>query len=176
MRAILRAVDGLQHFTQTLDTPVGRLALTEAGGALLRIAWADREAGDPLAAADETPLLDRAAAQLREYFANKRRAFDLPLAPEGTAFQRRVWTAMARIPWGETRSYGALARDVGSAARAVGGACGANPIPIVIPCHRVLATGGGLGGYSGGLGPATKTLLLELEGVMAPAPDLFAPA
>ena len=89
----------------------------------------------------------------------------MPLAPAGSGFRQRVWQAMQAIPVGETRSYGALARALGSAPRAVGGACGANPIPILIPCHRVVA-GGGLGGYSGGAGLATKIALLKLEGAL----------
>ncbi len=156
-----------------VESPVGRLSITEAGGAVVGIAWSDHQAGDPGARPGETPLLARAAEQLGEYFAGARRDFDLPLNPAGTAFQRRVWTEMARIPFGATASYGALAREVGSVARAVGGACGANPIPIVIPCHRVVATGGTLGGFSGGTGPATKRALLELEGVTPREPDLF---
>jgi len=143
------------------------------GGAVARIAWSDHEAGDPQEPPGETPLLAEAAQQLGEYFAGTRRNFDLPLDPAGTPFQRRVWTEMARIPFGATESYGALARKTGSVARAVGGACGANPIPIVIPCHRVVAEGGGLGGFSGGTGPATKRALLELEGVAPREPDLF---
>ncbi len=162
--------------TRTIDSPVGRLSITEANGALVRIAWSDHEAGDPGGSAGETPLLARAAEQLGEYFAGARRDFDLPLNPAGTPFQRRVWTEMTRIPFGATESYGALARDVGSVARAVGGACGANPIPIVIPCHRVLGAGGALGGFSGGTGPATKRVLLELEGVTPREPDLFGDA
>ncbi len=156
-----------------IDSPVGRLSITEAGGAVVRIAWSDHEAGEPQAQPGETPLLARAAQQLSEYFAGTRRDFDLPLDPAGTPFQRRVWTEMARIPFGATESYGALAREVGSVARAVGGACGANPIPIVIPCHRVVAEGGALGGFSGGTGPATKRALLELEGVARREPELF---
>ncbi len=159
--------------TKIVESPVGRLSLTEAGGALVRIAWADHEAGDPRARLGETSLLARAAEQLGEYFTGARRDFDLPLAPQGTAFQRRVWTEMARIPYGATASYGALAGKTGSAARAVGGACGANPIPIVIPCHRVVGAGGALGGFSGGTGVATKLALLELEGVRPREPDLF---
>ena len=163
-------------FTKIVDSPVGRLSITEANGAVARIAWSDHEAGEPHGQPGETPLLARAARQLGEYFAGERRDFDLPLAPAGTAFQRRVWTEMARIPFGATESYGTLARKTGSVARAVGGACGANPIPIVIPCHRVLGADGALGGFSGGRGPATKRALLELEGVTPREPDLFGPA
>ncbi len=159
--------------TMIVESPVGRLTIAEAKGAVVRIAWTDRQAGDAGAKCGETALLARTAEQLDEYFAGARRDFDLPLDPAGTPFQRRVWSEMARIPFGATASYGALARDVGSVARAVGGACGANPIPIVIPCHRVLATGGALGGFSGGTGPATKLVLLELEGVTPREPDLF---
>ncbi len=156
-----------------MESPVGRLSITEADGAVVGIAWSDHQAGDPGAQPGETPLLTRAAEQLGEYFAGARRDFDLPLNPAGTPFQRRVWAEMARIPFGATASYGALARKTGSVARAVGGACGANPIPIVIPCHRVVGDGGALGGFSGGKGPATKRALLELEGVTPREPDLF---
>ncbi len=159
--------------TKTIESPVGRLSITEADGAVVRIAWPDHQAGDPDARPGETPLLTRAAEQLDQYFAGARRDFDLPLDPAGTPFQRRVWIEMARIPFGATANYGALAREVGSVARAVGGACGANPIPIVIPCHRVLGEGGALGGFSGGRGPATKRALLELEGAQPREPDLF---
>ena len=104
-----------------------------------------------------------AVRQLREYFAGKRSDFELPLAPEGTAFQRSVWGKLREIPYGETISYGELARRVGNpkASRAVGSANGKNPIPIVIPCHRVIAGDGGLGGFGGGL--PTKEALLALE-------------
>ncbi len=159
--------------TKTIESPVGRLSITEADGAVVRIAWSDYEAGEPQGQLGETPLLARAAEQLGEYFTGKRHDFDLPLAPRGTAFQRRVWTEMARIPYGATASYGALADKTGSVARAVGGACGANPIPIIIPCHRVLGAKGALGGFSGGTGVATKLALLEIEGVQARQPELF---
>jgi methylated-DNA-[protein]-cysteine S-methyltransferase len=162
-----------EPIAKIIESPVGRLSITEANGAVVGIAWTDHQAGDLGAQPGETPLLARATEQLGEYFAGARRDFDLPLNPAGTPFQRRVWTEMARIPFGATASYGALAREVGSVARAVGGACGANPIPIVIPCHRVVGEGGALGGFSGGAGPATKRALLELEGVHPHEPDLF---
>ncbi|MCH7794769.1 MAG: methylated-DNA--[protein]-cysteine S-methyltransferase [Proteobacteria bacterium] len=162
-----------EHLTRTLDSPVGRLALTAVGPALVRISWADQEPGDPLAVAGDSPVLTQVAAQIEQYFAGARRVFDLPSAPAGTGFQRRVWTEMTRIPFGSTSTYGALADKLGSSPRAVGQACGANPIPIVIPCHRVLGAGGNPGGYSGGAGLDTKLALLALEGARPSEPDLF---
>jgi methylated-DNA-[protein]-cysteine S-methyltransferase len=151
---------------------VGALTLTQREDAIVRIAWTGGNV-PPDTGPAPTSLLKRAAAQLGEYFAGARRDFDLPLAPAGSAFQARVWAEMSRIPWGRTLSYGEIAAKVNSAARAVGGACGANPIPIVIPCHRVLAGSGKLGGYSGGDGPATKRILLELEGALRGEADLI---
>ena len=151
-------------------TPLGDLTLSEEDGAIVALDWGrgrDRE---------ETPLLRRAAALLQDYFdgADAGEGFDgLPLAPHGTPFRRRVWDALRRIPAGETRSYRQIAREVGcAAARAIGGASGANPIPIIIPCHRVVAADGTLGGYSGADGPATKRYLLDLErrALFSPAP------
>lgn len=100
------------------------------------------------------------------YFDGKLEKFNLPLAPAGTEFQRGVWQAMTQIPYGQTQTYGDLAADSGSLARAVGGACGKNPIPIIIPCHRVMGGGGKLTGFSGGAGPESKVFLLKLEGAM----------
>ncbi|MGE5203114.1 MAG: methylated-DNA--[protein]-cysteine S-methyltransferase [Acidobacteriota bacterium] len=144
----------------TVPSPLGPLALEERDGALVEVHW--REAR----AEAETPLLQNAARQLAEYFARTRHGFDLPMKPAGSLFERAVWDAMARIPYGQTRSYGELAQEVGGAARAVGAACGTNPLPILIPCHRVLAGGGRLGGYSGKGGTHTKTMLLALEGAL----------
>jgi methylated-DNA-[protein]-cysteine S-methyltransferase len=146
----------------TLDSPLGPLTLTASGGALTMLDWgqAPPEGRDP--------VLDEAAHQLEAYFAGRRTGFDLPLRPAGTPFRRRVWDAMCAIPFGHTRTYGEIARELGSAARAVGGACGANPIPIVIPCHRVLAAGGREGGYSGLGGVTTKHWLLGHERVELP--------
>lgn len=98
--------------------------------------------------AARTPLAAEAARQLMAWLADARFHFDLPLAPRGTPFQHRVWQQIAAIPLGETRSYGQLAQALGSAPRAVGGACGANPLPLIVPCHRVLAAHGGLGGFN----------------------------
>lgn len=141
------------------NSPLGPLTLFEDDGALVALEWGW---GDDCA---ETPLLTEAQAQLDAYFDRRLRTFDLPFAPQGTAFQRRVWEALATIPYGETRTYGTLARDLDSGPRAIGGACGRNPLPILIPCHRVLAGNGGLGGYSGDEGVETKRRLLRLEGV-----------
>jgi methylated-DNA-[protein]-cysteine S-methyltransferase len=153
----------------SLHTPLGDLTLSEEDGAIVALDWGrgrDQQ---------ETPLLRRARDQLQDYFDGRRTGFDLPLAPRGTAFQRKVWAALRAIPAGETRSYAEIAREVGCRApRAVGQANAANPIPILIPCHRVVAADGSLGGYSGGEGEATKRDLLALErrmlGAGAPSP------
>jgi methylated-DNA-[protein]-cysteine S-methyltransferase len=141
----------------SLHTPLGEVTVFEEEGAIVALEWG--RGCDP----SETPLLRRAASALHAYFDGERFDFDLPLAPVGTPHQRRVWAALRRIPAGETRSYLDIAREIGSAPRAVGQANGANPIPILIPCHRVVAADGSLGGYSGGEGPPTKRYLLDLE-------------
>ena len=121
----------------------------------------------------DAAVLEQPATELAAYFAGTHTAFAVPLAPEGTPYQRRVWAAMAQIAYGQTRTYVDLARTPGSVARAVGQACGANPIPIIIPCHRVLAGAGPLGGFSGGAGASTKGALLRHEGALAREPELF---
>lgn len=145
-----------------IDSPLGTLTLTERASALVALNWGKQGTQCP------TPLLRRAAEQLRAYFAGDLTVFDLPLAPEGSAFQKKVWARMAQIPYGQVLTYGALAKSIHSAPRAVGGACGRNPIPIILPCHRVLAADGSLTGYSGAGGTDTKRLLLHLEGALAP--------
>ncbi len=144
-----------------LETPVGLLTLAEEDGALIRI-WFPAEAAPP-STVRETPTLTRAKKQLTEYFSGSRKAFELPLEPGGTAFQRLCWSALREIPYGETVSYGEIARRIGrlKAARAVGQANHRNPIPILIPCHRVIGTNGGLTGYGGGL--LLKEALLRHE-------------
>lgn len=145
----------------SIPSPIGRLTIEEKDDAIVAIGWTDAE--KDRAAGNGSALLAEAAAQLDAYFAGRLTRFDLPLAPSGSVFERRVWTAMGTIPYGQTRCYGELAHTVGSAPRAIGRACGRNPIPIVIPCHRVLARTG-LGGYSGAGGLTTKRHLLALEG------------
>jgi methylated-DNA-[protein]-cysteine S-methyltransferase len=141
-----------------VDTALTNLAVTAAGGAVTRIDLNSRGRRPP-----QNQFERRVARELRDYFAGKRRDFTFPVRPAGTDFNQRVWQELARIPYGETRTYGELARKIGSpkAARAVGSANGRNPIPIVLPCHRVVAAGGKLGGYGGGL--ELKRKLLELE-------------
>ena len=148
----------------TIESPVGPLTITARDGAITAI---DFGAGGD--ARTNGGVLAEAARQLSEYFAGNLRDFSLPLSARGTPFRRRVWEAMQAIPYGETRSYGDLARALDSAPRAIGDACGANPIPLVIPCHRVVGAGGALGGFSGGDGCDTKRQLLALERALPPA-------
>jgi methylated-DNA-[protein]-cysteine S-methyltransferase len=159
----------------TLDSPLGPLRLLADGSALAGL-YLPCQPAPPAeeVPASRAPVLARVAAQLAEYFAGARRDFDVPLAPRGTDFQRRVWRELERIPYGETRSYGDLARTLGNptASRAVGAANGKNPISILVPCHRVIAGSGALTGYAGGL--TAKRWLLAHEAQWAPG-ALFAP-
>jgi len=140
-----------------LHTPIGDVTLSEDDGAVVSLDWGwGRDANA------ETPLLQSARAQLQAYFDGDLPRFDLPLAPAGTPYQQRIWQALCAIPYGETRSYAAVASAAGGSPRSVGQANGCNPIPIIIPCHRVVAAHH-LGGYSGGEGLTTKRYLLALE-------------
>lgn len=152
--------------TLSISSPVGDLLLEEADGAIVTVRWSDGPGGNG------SPLLAEAARQIEAYFAGELHDFDLPLRPAGSEFETRVWAAMQAIPYGETRSYGDLAAATHSAPRAVGRACGRNPIPIVIPCHRVLGKGW-MGGYSGAGGLRTKEALLMLEGALEREPALL---
>lgn len=146
-----------------LDSPVGPLVVAARDGHLVRITWADSDEAAHLAG-PEDDVSRETSAQLQAYFAGELTAFSLPLRFErGSAFERAVWRAMRAIPHGETRSYGDLAARTDGIARAVGTACGRNPIPIVVPCHRVVGTGGRLVGFSGGRGVETKAWLLDFE-------------
>jgi methylated-DNA-[protein]-cysteine S-methyltransferase len=149
-----------------LNTPIGTLLIAGDGEAVRRIDFPKNgKASAPERGWTESARgpVGQAARQLTEYFAGRRAGFDLPLAPEGTEFQRTVWRNLQDIPYGETISYGELAKRVGNpkASRAVGAANGQNPIPIVIPCHRVIGANGKLTGFGGGL--PTKEALLALE-------------
>jgi len=146
---------------RVLDSPVGGLLLARDTAGLRSIRFA--EGADLKVGPSDNGAFDDVVGQLEEYFAGRRRLFDLPLAPDGTAFQQRVWRALLDIPYGETISYGELAARIGqrSASRAVGLANGSNPLPIVIPCHRVIGANGKLTGYGGGL--PVKQQLLALE-------------
>ncbi|MFL6022820.1 MAG: methylated-DNA--[protein]-cysteine S-methyltransferase [Marmoricola sp.] len=151
-----------------MPSPIGELRIIGDGEAIQAIEFSPFRGladGKPIGERDDAhPLLARAVAQLREYFNRERREFDLPLAPAGTKFQREVWDQLVGIKWGDTASYGEIAHRLGhtnAASRAVGLANGRNPIPIVIPCHRVIGANGSLTGYAGGL--ERKQLLLDLE-------------
>ncbi len=156
----------------TFDSPVGPVLVEGSAEGLTRISFL---AGSPPSCPtpgipEERAPLAPAVAQLRAYFAGERRAFDLQLAPSGTAFQQEVWRALQQIPYGTTTTYGEIARAIGrpKAVRAVGAANGQNRLPIVIPCHRVIGADGTLTGFASGL--ALKRGLLALEGALAPAP------
>ena len=141
-----------------IDSPIGRLGLCARDGHLVRIVFGGTDETE-----EKDAVLYEANKQLTEYFEEKRHSFDVPLMPEGTPFQKKVWEALTRIPYGETRSYAEIAGEVGSPKgfRAVGMANHVNPIPIIIPCHRVVGKSGKLVGYAGGLD--IKTFLIELE-------------
>jgi methylated-DNA-[protein]-cysteine S-methyltransferase len=151
-----------------VTTPVGRLAIEADHDAVTGVRWASP--GERISERDRdrspSPVLKEAARQLDRYFKKKLRRFDLPIDAHGTDFQKRVWAMMRDIPYGETATYGGMAMALGSGPRPVGMACARNPIPIIQPCHRVLASGGKEGGFSGGRGLPTKRQLLALEGVV----------
>jgi methylated-DNA-[protein]-cysteine S-methyltransferase len=152
-----------------MDTPIGRIGLTATPDGRAEIWFDGYEESAPKGAGDRDPagVLDQARTQLAEYFAGSRTTFDVPLAPTGSAFELNVWALLRDIPAGETASYGEIARKLGepTMARAVGRANGQNPLPIVVPCHRVIGANGSLVGFGGGL--ERKRWLLEHEGALA---------
>ena len=151
--------------TKQLDSPIGRLRLVATDQGLSRLLF-DQQVGEDLESAgdeveaDDHPVLAAATAQLAEYFAGRRQEFDIPLDLTGTEFQRAAWSALANVPFGETRSYRQQAEAIGrpKAVRAIGAANGRNPVPIVLPCHRIVGSDGSLTGYGGGL-PIKEYLL-----------------
>ncbi len=146
----------MAHYS--LKSPYGMITLFEENESLIAFEWG--RTGKTRA----TPLLKEAKKQLDAYFDGHLTRFDLPLNPNGTPFQKRVWNYMCRIPYGEVETYGDVAQQIDSAPRAVGRACGRNPLPIIIPCHRIIGAGGRLTGYTGAAGIETKRALLRLEG------------
>lgn len=142
------------------NTLIGKIKIEENGSAITKVNFVREE---DLKLSKETELLKEAAKQLNEYLEGKRTLFDLPLAPQGTEFQIKVWNALKEIPWGETRSYKEIAKVIGNekASRAIGMANNKNPIPIFIPCHRVIGANGKLVGYAGGIDIKEKLLKLE---------------
>jgi methylated-DNA-[protein]-cysteine S-methyltransferase len=167
------------HMTETpmhlrrLESPIGRIEVVGNGDAIVSLSI-EKDGALPWDELPEQsdPVLDRAVEQLGEYFAGHRQDFDLPLSLAGTAFQLAVWEQLVALDFGEVVSYGELGMATGrpTAGRAVGGAVGANPIPIIVPCHRVLGGDGRITGYSGGEGIPTKAWLLEHEGISHAAP------
>jgi methylated-DNA-[protein]-cysteine S-methyltransferase len=153
--------------SKTIDSPVGKLKLVASEKGLVAILWEDdnpeRVRLGELVKSETNPLLAHTERQISEYFAGKRKNFTVPLDLRGTVFQRNLWEALLAIPFGETRTYGELARQIGNpqAARAVGAATGKNPISIVVPCHRVIGAAGKLTGFAGGLDAKIRLLALE---------------
>lgn len=153
---------------QYLDSPIGTLRLVSNGTELIKIEFEGHYNDDEEAYVESTDAaLAACAKQLSDYFALRRKHFDLPLTAQGTTFQQSVWRALAAIPYGELRSYRDIAQAIGNpaAVRAVGAANGRNPLPIVVPCHRVIGSNGSLTGFAGGL--ETKKMLLQLEGSLS---------
>lgn len=156
------------EFLRRLPSPIGRIEITSDGHSITSLAI-ERDGQLPRDAMTErtTDVLELAAAQLDEYFAGVRRDFDVPVLLIGTEFQRAVWAELEKLKWGEISSYGSIGLATGraTAGRAVGGAIGANPVPIIVGCHRVLASSRKITGYSGGNGIPTKAWLLDHEGI-----------
>ena len=157
-----------RHSHKVIASPVGPLTLVANEKSLVAVLWENdnydgKSAGSQ--ASRKHPVLSKAAKQLKEYFAGKRKNFDLPIEFYGTDFQKRVWSALAKIPFGKTRSYGDLAKTISApkASRAVGAATGKNPLSIVIPCHRLVGKNGTLTGFAGGLETKAQLLLIEQE-------------
>ena len=144
----------------SFNSPVGILSAFDAEDKIVAVEWGRVPEPDP------TPLTEEAARQMKAYFDSELRVFDLPLEPAGNAFQRAVCFEMLKIPYGEQRTYGDIARALGKPPQAVGSACGHNPIPIIIPCHRVIGSDGSMTGFSGGEGVETKVWLQQHEGML----------
>ncbi len=155
------------HLAIRIPTAIGALLVAATPDHIVGVIWADcTDAGLP--SDPPTPLLAEAVGQLQAYGRGELHNFDLPLFAEGSSYEKAVWAQMQRVSYGETRTYGEVADTLASSPRAVGRACGANPIPVIIPCHRIMGQNGKLTGFSGGRGVATKAALLALERGNAP--------
>ncbi|KAG4069179.1 hypothetical protein HA402_012032 [Bradysia odoriphaga] len=163
---------GVKYYGKTMASPVGQLKLIASDKGLAAVLWENDVPDRVFIAADSTndqhPLLCEAEKQLQEYFEKKRTTFSVPLDFTGTPFQKKIWEALLTIPFGETRTYGQIAQQIGDpkAVRAVGGAANKNPVSIIAPCHRVIGASGKLVGFAGGI--HNKTLLLQLENAVHP--------
>lgn len=153
--------------TLVIDSPVGALLLCSDGQAITRISWLDdkvsRAKDDPNSICRPDSICQLAATELRAYFAGNLQDFSVPVSLNGSPLQRGVWDAMVKIPFGAVLTYGDVAHALSAGAQAVGTACGQNPVPIIVPCHRIVGAGGKLTGFSGGNGVETKAFLLDLE-------------
>lgn len=143
-----------------VKTPVGVLQIEASDEGVTALNWAKAEGKT-----DKHPIIAQAAKELDAYFAGKLKNFEVPLDVDGTAFQCKIWAAMGEVPFGKTVTYGDLAKKLKTSPRAVGGACGANPVPVIVPCHRIVGSDKKLTGYSGAGGVKTKQALLKLEQV-----------
>ena len=153
---------------EVLETPLGTVAVCTSRGSVVEVAFVESSTNGFAETDSDAALAKKAASQLHEYFAGKRKSFELPLKFSGTKFQEQIWKEIGKVPFGETAAYKVLATRIGKpqASRAVGGAVGANPIGIIVGCHRILGSSGKLTGYSGGSGVPTKKQLLDLEGII----------
>ena len=155
-------------YSASFETPVGVMTIVECDGAIVGVMFGEKKIGEN----KRTKIIGQAISQLTEYFSKKRKNFDLPISFNGTMFQKRVWEELLKIPYGETRTYKELAAAIGNpkAVRAVGGANNKNSLAIIVPCHRVIGSGGALVGYADGI--EIKAKLLELESTPSPFPYL----
>ena len=152
---------------EVFTSPLGTLSVCVSKGQIVEVGFISEALPSFSESASDAAIAKEAASQLRDYFAGKRKSFDLPIHFSGTKFQEEIWHEIAKVPFGQSATYKDLAMRIGKplAARAVGGAVGANPIGIIVGCHRILGSSGRLTGYSGGSGVPTKKKLLELEGI-----------
>lgn len=166
LRATTKEESVSQLYRTSVDSPIGKLVLVADEKGLRHLHFPDDSSAYEVDAIEDPERFVDATQQLDAYWAGKRVEFDLPLLPEGTAFRKQVWDALLEVPYGETASYGEVARRIGrpKAARAVGAACGSNPLPIFIPCHRVVGASGALTGFGGGLPIKERLLALEQAG------------